>query len=407
MKIEKLYVYIFMNEQWTPCGVLGHSEAGGDSSSEFVYSVKYLALEEPVTLDVHALPLTEGKKSTAEGYIMFSGIRDASPDGWGRYVMSKKFPSSALSELHYLAAAGPDRVGALAFGPDANGPQIWTPNGWIEYDIEYLDLQINSEGIELVAKKDAEKTAAYQAVVNNGTGSGGARPKANVIWNGRLHLAKFSISTDPYNIPALEYATMMLAKDCGLDIPNIYLSKALDREVFLIERFDRDKENQPYHFASALTMTNIAENEYERFQYRELCEIIRKYSDDHRRDLLKLYKRVAFNIMVNNNDDHLRNYGFMFNHDGTWRLSPHYDVVPATNSTGGACSLSLSLEGGKEASRSNLVNSCGIFQLKQQEAEKVFDKMQPIVTKNWKQYFRDASLGDDDISRFEFSFKEK
>jgi serine/threonine-protein kinase HipA len=407
MKIDKLYVYIFKNDQWVPCGILGHTEAGRDSSSEFVYSVKYLDLDDSIPLDVHTLPLTKGKKSTADGYIMFNGIRDASPDGWGRYVMGKKFPSSPLGELHYLASAGPDRVGALAFGPDTSGPQIWTPDGWIDYDIEYLDLQINSEGIELVAKGDAKETGAYQAVVNNGTGSGGARPKANVIWNGRLHLAKFSISTDPYNIPALEYATMMLAKDCGLDIPNIYLSKALDRDVFLIERFDRDMEKKPYHFASALTMTNIAENEYERFQYRELCETIQKYSDDHKRDLLKLYKRVAFNIMVNNNDDHLRNYGFMYNNDGTWRLSPHYDVVPTINSTGGGCSLSLSLEGGKEASRSNLVNSCGIFQLEEQEAGDVFDEIQSIVTNKWKQHFRDASLDDDDISRFEFSFQEK
>lgn len=407
MKIDKLYVYIFINEKWVPCGILGHTEAGRDSSSEFVYSEKYLEMGDSVSLDVHTLPLTKGKKSTADGYIMFNGIRDASPDGWGRYVMSKKFPSSALGELHYLAAAGPDRVGALAFGPDLNGPQIWTSKGWVDYNIDYLDLQVNSEGIERVANNDAEKTKAYQAVVNNGTGSGGARPKANVIWNGRLHLAKFSISTDPYNMPALEYATMMLAKDCGLDIPNIYLSKALNGEVFLIERFDRDMENRPYHFASALTMTNIAENEYERFQYRELCDTIKKYSDDHKRDLLKLYKRVCFNIMVNNNDDHLRNYGFMYNNDGTWKLSPHYDVVPATNSTGGACFLSLSLKGGKEASRSNLVSSCEIFQLNQKEAEEVFDEMQSIVTNKWKQHFKDASLNNDDISRFEFSFIEK
>ncbi len=407
MKIEKLYVYIFKNDQWVPCGVLGHTEAGGDSNSEFVYSIKYLDLDDSISLDVHALPLTKGKKSTADGYIMFNGIRDASPDGWGRYVMGKKFPSSPLGELHYLASAGPDRVGALAFGPDTSGPKIWAPDGWVDYDMEYLDLHINSEGIELVAAQDAKETGAYQAVVHNGTASGGARPKANVIWNGRLHLAKFSISTDPYNIPALEYATMMLAKECGLDIPNIYLSRALGRDIFLIERFDRDMENRPSHFASALTMTNIAENEYERFKYRELCETIQKYSDDHKRDLLKLYKRVAFNIMVNNSDDHLRNYGFMYNYDGTWRLSPHYDVVPTLNSTGGGYSLSLSLEGGKEASRSNLINSCGIFQLGQKKAGDVFDEMQSIVTDKWKQHFRDTSLGDDDISRFEFSFQEK
>lgn len=407
MKIEKLYVYIYINTQWVPCGVLGHSEAGRKASSDFVYSLKYLDLDDSISLDVHNLPLAKGEKTTDDGHIMFNGIRDASPDGWGRYLMSKKFPSSPLNELHYLASAGPDRVGALAFGPDLNGPKIWTPSAWADYEINYLDLQTNSEGIELVVTQNIKKTEAYKAVVNNGTGSGGARPKANVIWNQRLHLAKFSISTDPYNIPALEYATMNLAKECGLEIPNIYLSKALGRDVFLIERFDRDTAMKPYHFASALTMTSIAENEYKRFLYRELSETIKKFSDDHKRDLLKLFKRVAFNIMVNNNDDHLRNYGFMYNYDGTWRLSPHYDVVPTVNSTGGGYSLSLSLEDGKEASRSNLVNSCRIFQLTTEEAGDVFDKMQKIVTNKWKQHFRDASLDNDDISRFEFSFKEK
>ncbi len=407
MILEELYVYIFLKEQgWIPCGFVTHKDLGRHSSSAFVYSNKYLQSANPICLDVHQLPLSKGQKQTADGHIIFNGLRDASPDAWGRYVMGKKFPHIALGELHYLAATNPDRVGALAFGPDSTGgPKKWTPSGWVDYEMKYLDLQTNAQGIDDLIKGERD-TEAYENVVRHATGSGGARPKANVIWGNKLHLAKFSISTDPYNIPALEYATMTLAKECGLEIPNIHLSRALDRDVFLIERFDRDKHLNPSHFISGLTLTNIAENEYQRFSYRELCESIVRYSSDFKRDLLKLYKRVAFNIMVNNNDDHLRNYGFL-PEDNSWRLSPHYDVVPAKNTTQGGFALSLKLEGGSEASRENLIMSRELFRLSKQDACDIFDEMQKIVSDNWQQVFSNSGLSEETISLFSFSFIEK
>lgn len=408
MKLDTLYVYIHLaNQGWIPCGVLTHLDSGRSSSSAFAYSKKYLSNSNRICIDPHQIPLSENEKSTEEGFSIFNGLRDSSPDAWGRYVMSKKFPSTALGELHYLAATNPDRIGALAYGPNPiDGPKKWTPDGWIDYDMKYLDLSTNTQGIDDLLKENKD-TEAYKNVTDFASGSGGARPKANVIWGGELHLAKFSISTDPYNIPALEYATMSLARDCGIDIPDIDLGRALDRDVFLIKRFDRDKNLTPSHFASGLTLTNIHENEFNRYQYRELCDAIVTHSSNFEEDLKKLYRRVAFNIMVNNNDDHLRNYGFLYDSNQKWRLSPHYDVVPAQNTTGGSCALSLSLEGGKEASKNNIVKSCSMFRLTTGEAKDIFEEMQEIVTRTWKEKLLSTGLNKETVESFALSFLEK
>lgn len=406
--LDQLYVYIYILDQgWVPCGVVSFLDAGRNSSSAFAYSTKYLKNPNAICLDPHQLPLSTGEKVSSDGMMIFNGLRDASPDAWGRYVMSKRFPSTSLGELHYLAGTNPDRVGALAFGPNPiDGPKIWTESGWISYEMKYLDIGQNIKGIDDLLL-DEKNSMAYKQVVEFASGSGGARPKANVIWEGKLHLAKFSISTDTFNIPAVEYATMSLAKECGINIPNIHISKALGRDVFLIERFDRDINMNPTHFISGLTLTNIAENEFERFSYRELCENIVVYSSNYREDLKELFYRVAFNICVNNNDDHLRNYGFLYDQNKTWRLSPHYDVVPSLNSTGGGFALSLSLMGGKQASEENLIASSSMFRISKEEGKEIYSHIQSYVSKNWKERFKEVGVDLNTIKRFELSFSEK
>jgi len=402
--LKELYVYIYLkNDGWIPCGIVSHESMGRNSSSAFRYGKEYLKRLDSICIDPYQLKLIDVSQYTHEGFSIFNGLRDAGPDAWGRYLFDKKFPGTVKDELIYLAGTNPDRVGALAFGPDPfGGPKIWTPDKWKNYKMRYIDLSMNAQGIEdVLAGIESE---AYKQLIDNASGSGGARPKANVIWNGSLHLAKFSTSKDTFNIPAAEYATMNLAKKCGLNVPIIQLSRALNRDVYLIERFDRDQKGNPIHFVSALTMTNIADNQYDAFEYRALVDAVVKYSSAFKDDLLELYKRMVFNIMVNNNDDHLRNFGFLYDQDNKWRLSPLYDVVPALNSTG-SYSLSLGIGSyGKEASLKNALSAARFFRLTENNAKELIDEMQEVVISTWQNEFRTTGAKEETIKLFENSF---
>src|SRR3989344_6708717 len=114
--LDKLYVFIFLPpDGWVPCGLLEYEERGRFSKSRFRYGKKYIERTNKIAIDPIQLPLRDATIDTPEDFEIFNGIRDAGPDRWGRYLLEKKFGGRALSEVEYIAATGPDRVGALAF----------------------------------------------------------------------------------------------------------------------------------------------------------------------------------------------------------------------------------------------------------------------------------------------------
>lgn len=219
--LNRLYVLIHLNNEWVPCGLLEYSENGRLSSSVFRYGQRYLERSDAVSIDPVHLPLNDQSFNTEEGFSIFNGIRDAGPDKWGRYLLDKKF-ARTLSELEYIAASGDDRVGALAFTNDlASGPQQYEPGGAFEkvYQHKRLNLSQCMGAIDdAIAQEETERLKKY---LDYGPSIGGARPKATVLWQDELYLAKFSINLDSRNEPLVEYATMTLAKRCGLDVPTL------------------------------------------------------------------------------------------------------------------------------------------------------------------------------------------
>src|SRR3546814_20289226 len=123
---------------------------------------------------------------------------------------------------------------------------------------------------------------------------------------------------------------MRLAAEGGLDVPPLDFRCVLDRDIYLIERFDRiphGKRLERLPFASGLTILGAHESEVSRYSYADLAGSIRQFGTQVRRDLHELFRRMVLNILVTNDDDHLRNNGLLFDGAG-WRLSPLYDVVP-------------------------------------------------------------------------------
>lgn len=402
--MSEVYVYIFLSKQWVPCGLLKFHDQGRFSYSEFRYGRNYLERVDRVEIDPSHLKFFDKTIQSEEGIAIFNGIRDAGPDMWGRYLLDKKFVR-ALSEMEYIISVGPDRAGALAFGPDpVSGPKKLGVNGWEPYVGRRLSLEVCVDGVEDVIKN--ENTKQLKTYIEYGSSLGGARPKATVDWKKRAYLAKFSLSLDKKNEPLIEYATMTLAADCGLNVPNIDCVTVQGRFVYLVKRFDRDKNGNPIPFISALSATGLAENDYREWSYFKICDSIKKLSPTPEKDLKELFARVVFNISVYNNDDHMRNHGFLYSGSNQWKLSPLYDVVPGIISTN-TYALAMSVgDEGKKASLSNALSRCGEFGLEKNSANEICEKITYIV-QGWEKKFRELGVEKADILKLRNSFKKK
>ena len=223
--------------------------------------------------------------------------------------------------------------------------------------------------------------------------------------SGKPHLAKFSLSLDERNEPLIEYATMTLARKCGLNIPPVDKTEVLGRWVYLIERFDR-RENKAIPFISGLTMTGLHESDYSAWSYHLLVDALAKHSSDPASDLRELFSRMIFNILIYNNDDHPRNFGFIHTGQNRWNLSPLYDVVPTSVHTQTFALAMIVGTEGKKASITNALSQCERFRLSREEAQEIVKKLQSKVAE-WRKHFRARGVHKEDIEALVNGFSEK
>lgn len=392
--MKTVVVYIYLDNEFVPAGLLDFENQGRYSHSIFRYGKKYLTRSNAISLDPVQLPLLSKEFVTESGFDIFNGIRDAGPDRWGRYLLDKK-NTHVLDELDYITMVGADRSGALAFAEHAKG--IAAPV------THRLDLKLCVDAAEQALS--GESTPALEAYLNYGPSLGGARPKATVLWNDKAHVAKFTLSLDKKNEALIEYATMSMAKQCGLNVPPIDKAQVSGRDVFLIERFDRIVHNgveQPIPFMSGLTATGLHEQDYAEWSYLSLCNAINKFSHDPRKDKLELFKRMIFNILVFNNDDHMRNHGFIYAGNQQWALSPLYDVVPGIiNSDVYMLAMNIG-DNGKEASLENALSAARYFNISDNEAKQISAELAHIV-KNWEQHYEECGVSEQDIHKLRHS----
>ena len=201
---------------------------------------------------------------------------------------------------------------------------------------------------------------------------------------------------------------MGLARHCDLDVPDIDFRTILGRDIYLIRRFDRHVEGNQLKripFASALTMLEAHEIAAHRYSYRDLAEAVRRFGSDPRPDLRELFRRMAFNILVGNDDDHLRNHAYLFDGRG-WRLSPLYDVVSRPH-VGTSARLILSVgEKGHEATLANALTGAATFGLERQEAITLLEDLRVCVKARWRVALGEAGVSVVDIERFANCFAE-
>ena len=376
----------------------------------FAYGRRYLERTDRIPVDPVALPLHEAGTSrtfrTEEGFAVFGGIRDAAPDGWGQYLMYKAMGDRLPSEIDLILASGEHRVGALAFGPTSAQPERITPWGGGPAPGEEFTLAELAEAAERAQHVD-ELDENLRALLAAGSSLGGARPKAATKIGEQPWIAKFQKRGDSFPECRVELATMRLASECGLDVPPLDFRCVLDRDIYLIERFDRIPhgnwlERRP--FASGLTMLGAHESEVSSFSYADLAGAIRQFGTEVRQDLHELFRRMLLNILVTNDDDHLRNHGFLFDGEG-WRLSPLYDVVPKPQ-LGLERRLVLGVgPEGRNATIENALAGAAVFDLGHDDAKAIAENMSRTVATRWEQLFTKAGISAADRKRFATCFR--
>ncbi len=358
----------------------------GDPLGRFVYGRSYLENPDAVDIDPVELKLAGSTYETIQMNGVFGALRDAGPDSWGRRIIEKRAGMPRLREIDYVLESPDDRAGALGFG--MNGKPSAPPHKFSQ-TIELETLQAIAEALvrdEIPGHPDAEQA---QNLLRLGTSMGGARPKAVVESESGLWVAKFSRPDDRWNYPRVEHAMLKLARECGIDAAESRLVTVGGRDVLLVRRFDRQRTAAGYMRArmiSGLTVLRADESPTtrDRWSYVLMAEELRRMVSEPKADARELYRRICFNALISNTDDHPRNHGFIA-FEQSWRLSPAYDLIPQPVVSQDRRDLAMECgRQGRLANAANILSECPRFLLEREEAQKIVNEMREQVKKTWR-----------------------
>lgn len=375
---------------------------------EFVYGKSYLSRPDRVDIDPVELRLSVGQLRTARLGGIFGAIRDAAPDSWGRRLIEKRAGVGA-NEIDYLLNSPDDRAGALGFGFGV------VPPAPIPFFNRTMDLQLLVKVADeiLIAEMDpgalrpiGHDVQQVQSLLSRvGTSMGGARPKATVEDGNELWLAKFSRPDDRWNNPRVEHAVMSLARSCGVNCAETRIETVGDRDVILVKRFDRQRCETGYlrrRMVSALTLLGADESRDDRWSYLAFAREMGR--SGMQRDLPELFRRICFNALVSNTDDHPRNHACVAA-GRDWALSPAYDVVPTPMVATERRDLAMILgDAGRFANRANLLSQCGRFRISRDEAQALIDAMAERIRFSWYRTARQAGVTELDCAQIQSAF---
>jgi serine/threonine-protein kinase HipA len=381
----------------------------GAPLGRFVYGRSYLARPDAVPIDPIELPLTERTQQSTRLKGLFGALRDASPDYWGRRVIEKHAGVAELDEIDYLLHSPDDRAGALGFGTQREPPAPMRAYNRT-MDLERLQTLADQIIAEEAGGANASELGQVEDLLLLGTSMGGARPKVVLEDEGQLWIAKFNRQDDDYNHARIEHAMLALARECGLTTADSRLTQIGARDVLLVKRFDRSPaEAGAYRRArmlSALTLlrTGDTHQDRERWSYVLLAEELRRLSREPKADAAQLFKRMSFNALISNTDDHPRNHAVIATHQD-FRLSPAYDLTPGLAVSLERRELALTVgDYGRYAHAENLLSQSARFLLEREEAGRIVDEMEARVRARWYAVGRREGVSEADCSTISRAF---
>ena len=398
---REAFVWVWLPNETKP--IVAGRLATDNGNIQFNYGKSYLERlnydKSVISIYEPELPLKAGVLPLREGLTIPGCIRDAAPDAWGRRVIINKklgrkgtgADTAELDELTYLLESGSDRIGALDF---QHSPTEYVPRTANFIGMEELMVSVErvEQGVPLTAELD-------QALFH-GSSIGGAQPKALIHDQDKKYVAKFSSSSDLYSVVKAEFIAMRLAAMAGVDVAPVKLAKVANRDVLLIERFDRQLNGTQWTrkaMVSALTILGLDEMMARYASYEILAEIIRHRFTDPKKTLRELFSRLVFNILCGNTDDHARNHAAFWN-GKELTLTPAYDICPQSR-TGNEASQAMLIYGNNNLSQLKVcLEAAHNFLISETEACAIFRQLRETIEQHWDLVCEEAELSEVDKS---------
>ena len=375
-------------------GVLGYEHVRGNDHFVFEYSRDWLKQYGGIVLsgdlmNVPSLQHPRGKDS------VFGFVKDSFPDRWGRLLLDRRErimaqsegrPKRMLTNYDYLIGIEDfTRMGGIRYKSDESDDYINASAKYLVPPIESLRALCDAcHEIEMAEERNELPEQRWlDQLIDPGTSLGGARPKANVVdTDGKLYVAKFPSKKDLENTELIEHFSHQLAATARINVAKTQTIKiSKDHDLLLSERFDRTNDGKRIHFASAMSLLGLDDGAGNSTGngYLDIVDFILQGCVDVKQNIRELYRRVAFNVMFGNNDDHFRNHGFLLTPKG-WTLSPAYDINPGSKSH--QCLL---IDGYTEQSDINaLLSASDNYMLERQDATEIIEEVRDAI-KDWQQ----------------------
>ncbi|MCU7943530.1 MAG: type II toxin-antitoxin system HipA family toxin [Candidatus Thiodiazotropha sp. (ex Cardiolucina cf. quadrata)] len=382
----------------------------GRESATFEYDAGWLAYANRFALEP-ALTLGPGPFHTSSGRPLFGTIGDSAPDRWGRVLMRRAERRRAervgetprtLMEIDYLLGVDDEaRQGALRFASQEGGPFL------AEHETARIPPLIDLPQLLLAAEHvvgDTDSDEDLRLLLAPGSSLGGARPKASVRdRDGHLAIAKFPHKDDEINAVLWEGVALRLAAKSGIPVPDWRIEHVLNKPVLLLRRFDR-VQGERIPFLSAMSMLGASDNESR--SYLEFVDALRRYGASPIQDMHELWRRIVFNILISNTDDHLRNHAFLYTGPDGWRLAPAYDLNPVpTDIKPRVLTTAIDLDDGA-ASLDLAMSVVGYFELDESKAHAIAAEV-GMAVRTWREEASRMGLTPAEIDRMASAFEHE
>jgi serine/threonine-protein kinase HipA len=352
-----------------------------------VYAQAWLASGFPISED---LPLTTGEFFPQEKETAVGAVDDARPDRWGERVIRVLDKPPRLAVLDFLFYAGDERLGALGVSVSADQ--------YVARDTGPLPQLADAQEMEALVQQilsGAPVAEEKRRLITPGTTLGGARPKALLKLDGHPWVLKFNEPGELIDTPLVEHATMTLAEQAGIRVALTQPVKVHRGHAVAVKRFDREHGGTRRHAISANVALKAAG---EKLGYPELAQWLRRRGvtagGQHLAQMQELFRRMVFNILIDNTDDHEKNHVLLMTDSGEYELSPAFDVVPSGQALGyqqmrvGSAAADATLE--------NALSECGQFGLKKSEAVAQVKRVCDTVA-GWQAHFARLGVSAADI----------
>jgi serine/threonine-protein kinase HipA len=391
-----------------PVGELTYVKQGARENASFVYDRAWLSHPGrfAISPDLELTPDHQRRRAAGpQDSVFHHALADTMPDAWGRRVIARDHAKrrtaeqlSPLTEMDYLLAVDDySRVGALRLHDGS--AYLRTAAEGRRNTPPLVDLQPIYEASRAV-EMHVETAADLRYLQGKGTSLGGLRPKCTIIdRNGRLSLGKFPSVADERNVTCGEVLALHLARRAGVDAAPARI-EMLDRTpIAVIERFDRTPDDLRIPYLSAASLLQAPRSD-ER-SYTEIADAIRSHGVQPLEDVRQLWRRMLFNLLIANVDDHLHNLGFLHVEHGLWRLAPAFDLNPFPDKMNESKTW-LSPEDGPITSVAELIGRADYFSLSPERALAIVEEVVAAVS-SWKTVATGPGIGLTDREARDFA----